>query len=134
MTKKRNKPAGKVLTTKKTVTKTVTRSKTTITKTVIRTKIVHADVPKNVRDVIYSKINSEIDILKKNNDGKIKRGLYSDLAQKYFYNGFLNRKNIQKNYERHSKRKQQCKFKVYACWPWPQSVAFNAYSGILLIY
>ena len=136
MTKKNNKTSGRAgqQTTKKTVTKITTRLQTTITKTVTRTKFVNANVPKQVRDVIYSRINSEIDISKKNNDGKIKRGLYSSLAQKYFYNGLLNCKNIQKHYERYSKRKQQCKFKMYTCWPWPQSVALNAYSGILLNY
>ena len=136
ITKKNNKTSGRAgqQTTKKTVTNITTRLQTTITKTFTRTKFVHANVPKQVRNVIYSKINSEIDISKENNDGKIKRGLYSSLAQKYFYNGFLNHKNIQKHYERYSKRKQQCKFKMYACWPWPQSVALNAYSGILLNY
>ena len=135
MSKKRNKPAGQARqqTMKMSMTKAVTRSQTTIMKTIKRTKFVYADASKSVRDVIYNRINYEIDISKENNDGKIIRGLYSMLAKK-IYSGFLNRKNIQKNYKRYSKRKQQCKFKMYACWSWPQFVAFNAYSGIILNY
>ena len=44
--------------------------------------------------------------------GQIICGLYATLATKYFYTGFLNRKNIQKNYERYEKTKNRCKLVI----------------------
>ena len=90
---------------------TRTRAKTTITHTVEKIVFKHTKASPDVKRAIYYKINKEIDDSIKIH-GQIIRGLYATLATKYFYTGFLNRKNIQKNYERYSKSKNRRKFVI----------------------
>ena len=74
---------------------TRTRTKITVTRTVENTVFKHTKASIDVKRAIYDKINKEIDESIKIH-GQIIRGLYATLATKYFYTGFLNRKNIQK--------------------------------------
>ena len=92
MTRKGNKPSD--CTEKRSVV-TRSRKKITSTHTVEKTVFKYPDASTFVKRAIYDKINKEIEESLKI-DGKIIRGLYSTLATKYFYTGFLNRKNIQK--------------------------------------
>ena len=87
----------------------------------------------SLRDPVYQYLFKVIDNKKEKNGGNVPRGLFPSLTRKYNIYTFLNTKGLTKRYARYMK-KSKCSTKLfmYMHRPWPQSLTFNAHSGILL--